>query len=191
MLRRALKAAGWTVLGIVALCLILYIIAVAINWRDQEPSASAVRFAKLYRDRPIVADADNAYVYVMGFGVAPSESPHVMGLKRIAWIHGPHEGTWLDPANDPLGEPPDYRSQRPPAFSNYLKACGTDDADCVAAFDAAADGFQQWVATEKWLSARYRALIDHAGWREEVTLHMTAAPPPYSLIIDGQKLLLL
>ena len=79
MLRRVFKAAGWTVLGLAALCVVLYLIAVAINWRDQEPSAIAVRFASLYRDRPVVADDDNAYVYLMGFGVSPDESPHERG----------------------------------------------------------------------------------------------------------------
>ena len=191
MLRRVFKAAGWTVLGLAALCVVLYLIAVAINWRDQEPSATAVRFANLYRDRPVVADDDNAYVYLMGFGVSPDESPHELGLKRIAWMHGADGGVRLDLADDPLGERPDYRSERPPAISSYLKACGTGGSGCAAAFDAATDGFEQWVATEKWLPERYLALIDHAGWREEVPSSLVGPPPSYGLVMEGQKLLLL
>ena len=191
MLRRVFKAAGWTVLGLAALCVVLYLIAVAINWRDHEPSATAVRFASLYRNRPVVADDDNAYVYLMGFGVSPDESPHDLGLKRIAWMHGPDQGVRLDLADDPLGERPDYRSERPQAISSYLKACGTGGSACAAAFDAATDGFEQWVTTEKWLPERYRSLIDHAGWREEVPSGLVSPVPSYGLVMEGQKLLLL
>lgn len=62
--RKTLKVVAWTVGGIVGLCVTLYVIAVAINWRDSEPSAAAIQFANAYRDRPAVADADNAYVYL-------------------------------------------------------------------------------------------------------------------------------
>ena len=106
-------------------------------------------------------------------------------------MHGPDEGVRLDLADDPLGERPDYRSERPPAISSYLEACGTGGSGCAAAFDAATDGFEQWVATEKWLPERYLALIDHAGWREEVPSGLVSPLPSYGLVLEGQKLLLL
>jgi hypothetical protein len=67
MLRKTLKAIGWTAAGLVALCVVAYLGVLAINWRDREPNATAVRFARMFRDRPTVADEDNAYVYLRGW----------------------------------------------------------------------------------------------------------------------------
>jgi hypothetical protein len=81
MSRTALKIIGWVAGGILGLGIAVYLAAVAINWRDREPSATAVRLTNLYRQRPEVADEENAYIYVMGFAVAPGESPQQMGAK--------------------------------------------------------------------------------------------------------------
>lgn len=50
---------------LVALPAIGLLLLVAINWRDQPPSADAERFDAMLRDRPALADAENAYVHVM------------------------------------------------------------------------------------------------------------------------------
>src|SRR5688572_6076521 len=71
MLHKLLKIFGWTTAGLVGLAIGLYSIAVAINWRDQPPSADAVRFTAIHRDRPPVADQDNAFVYLMGADARP------------------------------------------------------------------------------------------------------------------------
>jgi hypothetical protein len=83
MIRDILKVVGWSAVGIVGLVIVSYLIAVAINWRDREPSAAAVRFTKFYSQRPAVSDQDNAYIYAMGFSVAPGEDPGHMGSKRV------------------------------------------------------------------------------------------------------------
>jgi hypothetical protein len=64
MLRKTLRAIGWIAAGLVTLCVLAYLGALAVNWRDQEPNAAALRFAQMFRDRPAVADEDNAYVYL-------------------------------------------------------------------------------------------------------------------------------
>ena len=69
MIRRILKMSGWTVATIACLAVTLYLITLAINWRDREPSAAAVRFEKLFRDRPIVTESDNAYGYLATPGI--------------------------------------------------------------------------------------------------------------------------
>jgi hypothetical protein len=193
MTRKILKAIGWGVGGLAGLCVILYLLAVAINWRDREPSPSAVRFASLHRDLPVLADEDNAFVYLMGFGVSPGESPSEMGLKRVTWMQESRGGAALDVAKDPLGERPDYRSERDPAIREYLETCGPRprNSDCATAFDTADRGFDQWMTSENWLLERYKALIAHAGWREPVPFDVAAPLPSYGLVADGQKLLLL
>ena len=50
---------------LVALPAIGLLLLVAINWRDQPPSADAERFDAMLRDRPALADAENAYVHLM------------------------------------------------------------------------------------------------------------------------------
>jgi hypothetical protein len=85
MLRRILKIIGWIAGGTLGLGVALYLIAIAINWRDREPSAAAVQFTNLYRERPSVADEDNAFIYAMGFAVEPGTNPLKIGLKRVAW----------------------------------------------------------------------------------------------------------
>ncbi len=51
--------------ALVALPAIGLLLLVAINWRDQPPSADAERFDAMLRDRPALADAENAYVHLM------------------------------------------------------------------------------------------------------------------------------
>jgi hypothetical protein len=75
MLRRILKIIGWIAGGTLGLGVALYLIAVAINWHDRPPSAAAVQFMNLYRERPTVADEDNAFIYAMGFAVGPGANP--------------------------------------------------------------------------------------------------------------------
>ena len=72
MLRKLLKALGWSAAGLVGLCVGLYLVALAINWRDREPSATAIRLTALYRDRPAVADEDNGFVYLQRWEADPN-----------------------------------------------------------------------------------------------------------------------
>jgi hypothetical protein len=191
MIRRILKVIGWTAGAVAGVGIVLYLAAVAINWRDREPSAAAVRFTNLYRQRPVVADQDNAYIYVMGFAVAPGESPRQMGSRRVAWMQDSSHGARLDTAKDPLRKRFDYRARRPPAVPEFVDACKSGNARCAAAFAADDAVFEQWMASEGWLLERYRALIAHPGWRESVPFDVGAPLPPYALVMDGQRFLLL
>jgi len=64
MLRKVLKAVGWTAAGLVCLVVVLYLIALAVNWRDREPSAAARQLGELSRARPAVAESDNGYLFL-------------------------------------------------------------------------------------------------------------------------------
>jgi hypothetical protein len=54
-MRKTLRAIGWFAAGLAGLCIVLYLVALAINWRDEEPNAAAVRLSEIFRDRPAVA----------------------------------------------------------------------------------------------------------------------------------------
>ncbi len=190
MIRKILVALAWTAGGLIGLCVLLYLVVVAINWRDADPSSAAIRMAELHDNRPAVRDEDNACVYAMGFGVAPGESPLEMGLKRIEWLRQ-FEGTAkLDLSADPLGERPNHWAALHPALRAYFENCWPDGENCSATLDAAIRKKDEWAISEKWLLDRYGTLLELTGWREYVPLHI-APPLPYQLVMSGQKLLLL
>lgn len=72
MLRKVLKAIGWTAVGLVGLVVVLYLTALAINWRDREPSAAAKQLMQVLRDRPAVAEANNAFAYLQHWEQNPN-----------------------------------------------------------------------------------------------------------------------
>jgi hypothetical protein len=190
MLRKTLMALAWTAGGLLGLCVVFYLVLVAINWRDVEPSAAALRMTDFHRNRPAVRDEDNAFIYAMGFDVGPGQSPFEMGAKRIEWLRR-SEGKALDLAADPLGEPPDHKATRHPVIRAYFEACGPRGPDCNAAFEEANLKFDEWNGSEKWLLERYRAFLGLASWREFISSHAEAPLPSYSSVMDGQKVLLL
>jgi hypothetical protein len=55
MIRKTLEIIGWIAAGTVGLGVAIYLVAIAINWRDQAPSAATVQLAKAYRDRQILS----------------------------------------------------------------------------------------------------------------------------------------
>ena len=191
MIRRILKVVGWSAVGTVGLVIVLYLIAVAINWRDREPSAAAVRLTKFYSERPVVSDQDNAYIYAMGFSVAPGQDSGQMGSKRAVWIRESNRAARWDTANDPLREEYDYRGKRLPVVQEFVDACKPQSANCAAAFVAGGAVFDQWIGSESWLLERYRELIAHHVWQDVMPFNVAAPLPPYALVMDGQKLLLL
>jgi hypothetical protein len=190
MLRKTLRVLAWVVGGLAATCVALYVVAIAVNWRDAEPSAQAVHMADSYRDRPAVRDEDNAFIFVMGFKVAPGESPHAMGLTRLAWLRQYEGPAALDSSTDPLGDPPDHRAAMHPALRAYFESC-PGMAGCAAALVEADRKFDEWKDTENWLLERYRTFLALPGWREEVPTDIAAPLPSYQVVMDGQKVLLL
>ncbi len=191
MLRKTLKVLAWVVGGLAGLCVAPYLVVVAINWRDVEPSAQAIRTADSYRDRPAVRDEDNAFIFVMGFEVAPSESPYAMGLKRLVWLRQYEGPAQLDRSTDPLGDPPSHRLTMHPALRTYFESCALGTAGCAAALVAADQTFDEWAASEDWLLERYRSFLELPGWREEIPTDVAAPLPAYQVVMDGQKVLLL
>lgn len=71
-MRKTLRAIGWIAAGLAGLCTVLYLVALAINWRDEEPNAAAVRLSEIFCDRPAVADQDNGYVYLQRWALDPN-----------------------------------------------------------------------------------------------------------------------
>jgi hypothetical protein len=191
MLPRILVALKWGLGAVAGVCVVLYLLLVAINRRDAEFSPAALRMEESYRSLPTVADEDNAYVYAMGFAVAPGEDPMDMGRKRLAWLERAEKSDVLVLGLDPLRSPFDHRKTRQAVVNEYFNSCGPRDPACRTAFESARLAFGTWKDSEAWLLERYQTFLKLPSWREFVSRHLYAPLPSYSAVTDGQKVLLL
>jgi hypothetical protein len=187
-LRTLLKALAWIVGGLVALVVLCYLALLAINWRDRPPSETARRFAAAYRDRPLVADTDNAFVYATGFFVAPGGDPQSAGVRRLALMNNalkdPSRNLFSTAANY------DYKAARSAVVQALSDACRDGTSECLAALERDAPALAEWSSSERWLFERYLTLISRRGWRENASLDVRMTLPAYGTIVEGQRLLL-
>lgn len=185
-----LKILAWLIAGLVALAVVVYLVALVVNWNDQPPSEAAVRLERLPRERPPVADADNGYVYLAGFSVAPEEDPRVWGARRVAWAEKVLGQPPAEPVGAFPGEEHDFKRGRSDAVHALSEACTKVEAACRDALEAGDERIAEWLAAEGWLLARYKTFVAHAGWREPVPWDERVPLPQYGQVREGQKLLL-
>jgi hypothetical protein len=194
-IRSALKAIALTLVGCIALAVLLYLVIVAINWNDRKPSQLAQQMTHEHEARPVVADAENGYVYAMGFAAAPGQDPLQLGMRRVAWmkeIGELNERTNrldADLSADPLVAP--HRASRDPLVEHFRGACQPGGAGCVQAFAQGDEIFDVWTSAESQLLPRYSELMTRRGWIELVPVDPATPFPSYAPIMDGQRLLLL
>lgn len=186
MLRKIMKIVGWTAGGALGLAALLYLAGLAINRSDRPPSPATVRLASLYRGRPAVADADNAYVYLMGFHAPRERDPFEAGLSRVTWIRSAGDAP-LDPAGDPL---PNAFDNAPPRVDRLSAGCGDNAPDCAELLDVSAAAFDEWAAANGWWLERYRAMIERSAWQEIVPVGSPAVVATSFGITDAQTALL-
>lgn len=182
---RIVVAAGAIIFG---LLLLVYAVVLAINWNDRPPSEIAEELEASYRDRAHVDEADNGYVYMLGFSVGVAQDPSYWGKERIAWARRLYNRPRAAPGDAYPGEDYEYKAARSPSVEALSRACQTADAAC---FDALSNeqGVSEWLATEAWLLERYRTLIGHPAWFEAVPFDARAPFPPYLQVLEGQRLL--
>lgn len=185
---KILKIIGAILLGILGLALLLYFIGVAVNWRDQPPSAAALEMKKMVADRAPVVDADNGFIYTMGFSATPPADPQASGALRRDWL----EAVNRDPKQidaDPLKEVVDFNTSESQLMDGVKKACGdSPSVKCREAFLAASSAPRSTLHDLQL--ARYRELLQRTAWREVVPLDISAPLPAYAPILGGQRLLM-
>lgn len=186
---RFLKLLGKCLLGVVVLAVVLYGIAVAINWRDQPPSADVVRLQKVLADRPTVAAGDNGFVYMLGMATAEGD-PQQVGEARYQWLEAVNAD--LSKANaDPQRVGLTPADTHEPTVKRVFDECTRTPSDtCPAAFDAAVSP-QEWSSPDRLLLERYRNLLTRKAWREIVPADVSAPMPAYSTPVTAQRLYLL
>jgi hypothetical protein len=187
---KLLRILAWIAAVIVTSAAVLGVIAVVVNLRDAPPSAHYVRLKKLVANRPAVADGDNAFVFLLGFGVGPDANPQQIGERRLAWLEGlDHDMSKL--RADPAGDVPGFSGMRSAAVASFFKACNADEPhDCPHAFDSA-PGPDGWSDRDRELLARYHAIVTRPRWREHVGNDVSQPIPAYADLLAGQRLALL
>jgi hypothetical protein len=83
-MRTLLKIIAMTFAGTLALSLLLYYAVFFVNLHDRKPSALSARMAQQYEARPAVPEADNGYVYAMGFAASWYREPPMPSSQRFA-----------------------------------------------------------------------------------------------------------
>ena len=164
-LRWTLLGVAWLLAGSVALVVTLYLVAVAINWNDQPPSADARAFAAALDDLPPVADEDNGYVYLLGFGARRDADPLQVGTARAEWIRDLNSKRVLDRNSDAY--PPEPADALNAALRELVAPCDQQwDAACFAQLESSAERITLIVENERWWLERYQTLLGYSAWRQ-------------------------
>ncbi len=189
-LRTTLRWLIWTTIAVVAVPVVLYLFAVAVNWRDQPPNAEALELAAAATPEPI-PDSANAYVYLLGFAVPRVGDPALVGATRAEWIRALAADTEIDRTSDPYpGSAPDFQ-QIPEPLAAVLTPCSTPDAGCVAAFEAAAGNLREQLDAQRPLIDRYRTFLGYRAWRDITTGDVRGPLASYAEVGYARRLFLL
>ncbi len=186
--RKPLKILGWTLLGLIAIPIVLYLIALAINRHDQPPSAATIRLHEVLDQRPPVSDADNAYLYVLGFSAPEGSDPHEVGLQWRAWVEARGYRSEAEKKN-PLSSSLDFRAARSAEIDNILTTCNSPDRGCAELLEDSSASLANSLSPEPIQLQRYRALLTREQWREQIPPDVRAPLPLYAGVLDGQRLL--
>jgi hypothetical protein len=196
-IRILLKTLAVSIAACIALVMLLYYVIVAVNWNDREPSALARQWRQRYDDRATLADAQNAYVFAMGFHVPEGQDPTKMGAQRIAREREVARRSASKPKGDDTAASSDSATDHPgatrdPIVENLREACRARGTGCISAFDNVDEAYDRWTAQERWLLPRYQQLLAFTGWVETAPHTELSLPlPAFQSIVDGQVVLLL
>lgn len=181
------KVLGWILFGLVMLVVAFYLVLLAINWRDQPPSRAALEFQAFYENRTKIEDADNAYVYLMGFDVPKKESPKEWGVKRIAWTHEVDKSALAETVMEFPGPSNDLGSMRSSELAELIANCRTPDKHCINSLAINKTIIAEWNTSESWMLERYREFIAHSGWYEAADLDINLPLPLYGSVMEAQR----
>lgn len=189
-LRRLLRLCAWGALLFGGALILGYLALLLINWRDQPPSADTQKFERFYRELPAVADADNAYLFVLGFTAARDGDPAAAGARRRVWMQQQMRRPQPDWAGDPLDDPDAFLADRSEATEALVARCRWPDTGCLLTLGNAHAALADWLQTEAWLAQRYRTLIAYRAWRELTPIDVTGPLPAWQHVLHGQQVFL-
>jgi hypothetical protein len=189
-LRRVARLCAWTIAGGVFLVIALYGTLVAINWSDEAPSPDALRLERAVVERPVVADADNGYVLLLGLAAPLDQDPLEVGRKREQFLEH-----FSAPASADFVPFPDkdfdYRPLRSEATRRLADACMDGHQACLQAIRNDPGEVSRWLASEAWLLDRYHRLLACSQWAETIPTDSRAPLPLFQHALHAQTLLLM
>ncbi len=170
----------WTAAVVVSLPLLLYAFALVVNLHDQPPSAEALELASAGPKTP-VADADNAYVFLLGFDAPRDADPAALGAERAARIRdlAAQPERTLDP--DLYPDEQAAFGVAPGPIRAALEICDSRNSNCVAALDAATADSGTALDEYRWQIDRYRTVLGYRAWREVTTGDLRGPLAAYQL----------
>lgn len=185
-IRRVVRASAWILAGILGASVFLYLILLAVNWRDRPPSDAVLRARTLIESRPQVPASDNAYVYILGFSAPDEADPQQAGEARFSWIEArgytPESGS-PDPVPDR-----NLRAKRPERFQQLLRSCNATTRSCAVAIEQSMHELAGALDPNDIVLVRYGRLLERTAWHEPVPFEAGMPMPMYSNVLDGQRL---
>jgi len=177
-------------LGLLVSVLLVFLIAIAVNWNDQRPSPAARRLTSLIADRALVPDAENAYVYLLGFGAPADKDPAEVGALRRDWLDE-IVPAHFDMADDPLPSPLGFRENGEASQPAFKTVCREDARkNCGVEFEALSESWHP-SQLDALALARYEQLLTRPKLRESVPRDVRAPLPAYSEVLYAQRMALL
>jgi hypothetical protein len=165
------------------------LVAVVLTSCSSAGPDAAATLKKVFADRPTVADADNAFLDVLGLAAPDGVDPHELGLRRLAWA----EKFRTDPetaGDDPGKSRVEMKASRSPALSPVVDACRAAVARaCGAGLERVRNAPLSQI--EPLLLARYEVLLTRGGWYEIGSAVPDAPMPSYEAAIEAQRLMLI
>jgi len=187
VLRKTVRVVLWAVAVVVAIPVLVYLAALAVNWRDEAPSAAALALAADEPASTSVADENNAYVFLLGFSAPRDGDPAVAGAARASWIRKLHADPSLGMDTDPgPKELPDIAQLYEPLRD---LSCAIDGGTaCFDALSGARDTIERVTAEQAWLGDRYRRLLSYTEWADVTSGDFRSAYPEITTILQGRRL---
>lgn len=187
--RRFARASAWGVAGLMLLLIAMYLLLLAINWRDEPASADVERFEQVHAQRLKVAHEQNAFVHLLGIAAALGEDPIALGSARMSYLESFASGNAT--SFKMPGREVDVSASRTAAITELSNTCGEVSKACAELLQADAARVEQWLMSEDWLLSRYQTLIAQPHWLESIPHDYRMPLPAYQHLMNGQKLQLL
>lgn len=154
--RLAARLLVWPLMAVT----VLYLILLVINRHDEPANPAAQRLEDAYRARVPVAEADNGYLYLQGFGYIREQD----SVRR-------QEG----------------ESQ---AFRTVREGCKSMDRACEALLASGAKVMRSALDADSWTLARYRELLLRGAWQSPMPIDVKNGAPRLAAAAVGQQLLM-
>ncbi|MEM1262850.1 MAG: hypothetical protein AAGH76_10675 [Pseudomonadota bacterium] len=186
MLRNLIKRIGQAFGGVLLLACVAYAVLLLTNLSDKSPTADIDEVnALLERGLPVVR-SNNAYLYMLGFGVPPDDDPRAAGRVRYEWME--RAAPTFPSDEDPLEDDYSFRLQRSDVVAELAKTCAESERECIGLLQTDNDASTEWLSEEAWLLKRYQTLIAIPDFKEGFTFELYAPTARYSVILEGQRL---